>query len=247
MAIPVSVRMNTQVDPNPPPVDAYHGPIMDEIRGLIDQLRQRRMSPDRYLAAVVALYRRVDIVGELRDWTARSLAEQKDQILFRRSDPPHRETLQLLYLHPREVHPPHAHHNLVSIQTVLHGRCHVREWDRVARLDDSTLLLKLQTDRWFGPGDMMLTTEAYRNAHWFAADESPCVILNFYLLGFQQWTFDQPRAGRRLGRQMLDPTGPAQGDGMIAAREIALEDGYTRFGNRPIADFPMPPVAALGS
>jgi hypothetical protein len=62
-------------------------------------------------------------------------------------------------------------------------------------------------------------------------------MLNFYILGFQDWTFDPPGT---KGRRMLDPTFGVQGDGMIVARELALAEGYARFGDIPIESIPLP-------
>jgi hypothetical protein len=85
----------------------------------------------------------------------------------------------------------------------------------------------------------MQTTEVHRNAHWFAADDAPCVVLNFYLLGFQAWTFDPADGVRRKGRQVLDPTCGRQEDGLLFAREMDLAAGYAKFGGRALADFPL--------
>ena len=57
------------------------------------------------------------------------------------------------------------------------------------------------------------------------------------------WTFD-PKGSRNKGRRMLDPTLAAQGDGLILGKEIPLEEGYVRFGNKPIESFPIPAPAA---
>jgi hypothetical protein len=98
-------------------------------------------------------------------------------------------------------------------------------------------LLRTRTDRWFGVGDRVETTEVSKNAHWFCADDKPAVMLNFYILGFQDWTFD-PKGTK--GRRMLDPTFGIQGDGMIVAKELTLEEGYLRFGDLPIEKVPLP-------
>lgn len=235
-----TIKMNTAMGQALPDVDAEPGPLVAEMRALVGELQRRALTPDLYLGAVAALYRRRDPVQALAPWIERALAERKDQVLWRKAEPGRSQFIQLLYLEPREVHPPHCHHNLISLQYVLNGRVHIREYDRVARLGPETLLLRIRKDGWFGRGGMMDTSEVHKNAHWFAADENPAVILNFYILGFQEWTFDPPESSRK-GRKMLDPTGPAQGDGLIVAREIPLEDGYRKFGNRPLADFPQPP------
>jgi hypothetical protein len=240
----VAIKMNSRAGRVLPDVDAYQGPLAVESLRLIEEIRARRITPDTFQARIRALHASLDLPRLLRDWIDRALEEQKDQILNQKTLPDLAHTLQLLYLEPREVHPPHCHHNLISTQVVLSGRVYVREYDRVARVDEDTILLRLRTDRWFRVGDTMQTTEVDRNAHWFAADDQPAVMLNFYIHGYQDWTFD-PKGSRPKGRRMLDPTLAAQGDGLILGKEIPLEEGYVRFGNKPIESFPIPaPTAA---
>jgi hypothetical protein len=238
-----AIKMNSRAGRVLPDVDAYQGALAMESLRLIAELKARRLTPDTFQDRVRALHQSLDLRRELAVWVDRALAEQKDQVLNQKTLPDAAHTLQLLYLEPREVHPPHCHHNLISTQVVLSGRVYVREYDRVARVDDDTILLRLRTDRWFGVGDTMQTTEVERNAHWFAADDRPAVMLNFYIHGYQDWTFD-PKGSRNKGRRMLDPTLAAQGDGLILGKEIPLEEGYVRFGNKPIASFPIPAPAA---
>lgn len=242
--MPVAIKMNSRAGRVLPDVDAYQGPLAVESLRLIAELKARRLTPDAFQERIRALHAALDLPRELAGWIERALTERKDQVLTQKTLPDLAHTLQLLYLEPREVHPPHCHHNLISTQVVLSGRVYVREYDRVARIDDDTILLRLRTDRWFGVGDSMQTTEVERNAHWFAADDRPAVMLNFYILGYQDWTFDS-KGSRTKGRRMLDPTIQAQGDGLILGKEIPLEEGYVRFGNKPIDSFPIPaPTAA---
>jgi hypothetical protein len=238
----VAIKMNSRAGRVLPDVDTYQGPLALESLRLIAELKARRLTPDTFQDCIRALHESLDLRRELADWIDRTLAGRKDQVLNQKTLPDVAHTLQLLYLEPREVHPPHCHHNLISTQVVLSGRVYVREYDRVARIDDDTILLRLRTDRWFGVGDTMQTTEVERNAHWFAADDQPAVLLNFYILGYQDWTFDS-KGSRNKGRRMLDPTVRAQGDGLILGKEIPLEEGYVRFGNKPIDSFPIPAPA----
>ena len=240
----VTIKMNSRAGRVLPDVDAYQGPLATESLRLIADLKARRLTPDSFQDRIRSLHAQIDLRRELAEWIDRALAERKDQVLHQKTLPDLAHTLQLLYLEPREVHPPHCHHNLISTQVVLSGRVYVREYDRVARIDEDTILLRLRTDRWFDPADSMQSTEVERNAHWFAADDRPAVMLNFYILGYQDWTFD-PKGSRNKGRRMLDPTLAAQGDGLILGKEIPLEEGYVRFGNKPIEFFPIPAPAAV--
>lgn len=239
-AVNAPVPNNTEMRDAPPDVDAYDGPLKQRCLALVERLRAGHLTVDAYQREVADLFAEPSLESELREPIARALEERKDQVFYRRQDGLRRTTLQLLYLAPREVHPPHCHHNLISNQMNVHGRCHAREFDRVTRLAPDLLLMRLANDRWFGPGDLMQTTEVYRNAHWFAADDAPCVVLNFYLLGFQSWTFDPAEAQRRKGRQLLDPTWGRQADGLILAKEVDFATGYGKFSGRALADFPLP-------
>ena len=235
------VKMNTRAGAVLPDVDVYRERLWTEAQVQIERLARREITPDEYIGRIRDLHTSLDLVGELRPWIERALADRKDQILNQKTTPERSWTMQLLYLEPNEVHPPHCHHNLISTQVVLHGRVYAREWDRIARLGPDTILLRTRTDRWFGIGDRFETTEVSKNAHWFCADANPAVLLNFYILGFQEWTFDPPGT---KGRRMLDPTHGVQGDGMIVARELALAEGYARFGDTPIDRIPLPRRAA---
>jgi hypothetical protein len=237
-----SPAMNTEFRDAPPDVDSYCGPLKSRCLALVDKLLHRELNVDEYQQQAQRIVTDPATLQELEPLIANALSERKDQVMFRRQDGPRRTTLQLLYVAPHEVHPPHAHHNLISNQMNVSGRCYVREYDRVARIDDRTLLLRLAQDGWFQVGDLMQTTEVYRNAHWFAAAEEPCVVLNFYLLGFQSWTFDPPAASRRKGRQLVDPTLASQEDGLIVAKEVDFQLGYGKFAGRAISDFPAVPA-----
>ncbi|CAN5471316.1 hypothetical protein BH09PSE5_BH09PSE5_40680 [soil metagenome] len=235
--------MNTEMRDAPPFVDDYDGPLKAACIRLCSQLEHREIDVDTFQARTRDLLLDPSTLTELRALTDKALVERKDQVMYREQKGNLRITLQLLYVAPREVHPPHAHHNLISNQMTVHGRCYVREYDRVARIDERTLLLRLAHDDWSNVGDLMQTTESIRNAHWFAADDEPCVVLNFYLLGYQSWTFDPLGAVKRRGRQCVDPTSESQEDGLIVARELELADGYKIFGGKPLTDFPaIPPM-----
>ncbi|MBM3573905.1 MAG: hypothetical protein FJX52_16340 [Alphaproteobacteria bacterium] len=220
-----------------PDVDIYRDRLWSEAQHAIERIDRHEITPDEYLAGITDLHARIDPVRELKPWIERALAERRDQVLNQKTTPEKAWTLQLLYLEPGEVHPPHHHHNLISIQVILHGRVYGREWDRVARVAPDLILLRTVTDRWFAPGDRFETTETRRNAHWFCADDKPAVILNFYIHGFQAWTFDPP--GVR-GRRMIDPTHGVQADGLIIAKELTLHDGHALFGDKKVADVPLP-------
>lgn len=234
-----AIKMNTQSGLTLPDVDPGDSRIVRDLLALLDRLAAGTIDVDAYQRGVKAEFLRPGLLDELRDGIARAHAERADQTLYRRTTPTHRVSVQLIYVEPREVHPPHGHHNLISSQMALDGKLDAREYDRVARVDADTLLLRLLFDGVTGYGDVVQATEVARNVHWFAAGDAPCVLLNFYALGYQAWTFDPP--GSRLkGRKLVDPTRTAQRDGLIVAPELPLEAGYRQFGNRRLGEFPIP-------
>ncbi|MCC7272905.1 MAG: hypothetical protein IT561_09560, partial [Alphaproteobacteria bacterium] len=207
-------------------------------RALLERLARRELTVDGFQDAIARLHAELDLPRLLAPWIERSLAERRNQVLYRRTFATGRETIQLFNLEPHEVHPPHGHHNIVSTQVVLAGRVRCREYDRVARLDADTLLLRPRFDGWLEVGDAMRTTEVERNVHWFAAGDAPAVMLNFSAYGYQDWTFDGK--DRPFRRSLVDPAQGTTPDGLAIAREADVETVYARFGGRPIDDFPLP-------
>jgi hypothetical protein len=220
-----------------PDVDAYDHPLWHGAAAAIARIAAGETTPDEYQADIAALFDRISPVEALAEWTARCLAEETDQLLQRRMTPTHSVWFQLLYMGPSEAHPPHGHRDLISNQVLLHGRTYLREYDRVQRLDDRTVLLKQRSDHWMEVGDRIRTTEVDRNVHWFGSDGRPSVQLNFFITGYQKWTFDA--APERRGRTYYDPTGEVTADGMIVGHEIPGDEAHQRFQRRLITDFPV--------
>jgi hypothetical protein len=152
------------------------------------------------------------------------------------------DTIQVIYVAPHEVHPCHCHHNVTSTQVLLTGALRAREFDRVGTLEPGVLQMRLLFDGMLAPGGVMQARDLYRNAHWFAAGDSPATLLNFNIRGYERPTF-WPFETRPLGRRLLDVTGAAMG-GLLPGRIVPVEEGYARFGQAPLDDFPMPVAAA---
>src|SRR4051812_16965360 len=112
----VAIKMNSRAGRVLPDVDAYQGLLAVESLRLIAELKARRLTPDTFQDRIRALHESIDLHRELAEWIDRALAERKDQVLNQKTLPDLAHTLQLLYLEPREVHPPHCHHNLISTQ-----------------------------------------------------------------------------------------------------------------------------------
>jgi hypothetical protein len=231
------VKINTRVSDDLPDITDVRIPVVERSVALIDRLRRQELTPGQYMRAVQDMQEELDLPNSLGDWIDKAIAEKEDQVLYRRTGTAHREGLQLFYIDPNVFHPPHAHHNILSTQLILRGRAHLREYDRIARLDEDTLLMRLRTDGWAGPGAALRTTEIDANCHWFGAGDEPVVMLNFNAYGYQDWTFN-PR-DRPLRRNLVDPTYGKNPDGLVIAKEIGVEEAYAKFGGRPLSDFPV--------
>jgi hypothetical protein len=231
------VRINTRTTDDLPDITDIKHPVVERSVELIEQLRSRRITPDQYQRAVQAMQEELDLPNSLAPFIEQTLKQKEDIVLYRRTGKTHREALQLFYLDANVFHPPHCHHNILSTQLMLRGRCHIREFDRIARLSEDTMLLRLKRDAWIGPGEALRASEIDANCHWFGAGGEPAVMLNFNAYGYQDWTFN-PK-DRPLRRNLVDPTYGRNPDGLIIAKEIGVEEAYAKFGGRPLSDFPM--------
>lgn len=147
-----------------------------------------------------------------------------------------RRMLMLFFIAPGHSHPPHAHHDVASVQMVVRGTIDARQYARERRLDPRTLALRPVADRRLGPGDVILTTERIDNVHWFGAVDQPAVVLNYSLNGGLR-DLVEPDARRGPGRYFIDPTA-APSDGLIVAPHLSEAEADARFAKRPVRAFP---------
>ncbi len=212
-------------------------PLVRRSVDLIEGLRNHEITPAQFQEAVKLMQEDLDLLHTLTPFIEQSIEQKDDVVIYRRTGKTHREGIQLFYLDANVLHPPHCHHNILSTQLMLRGRCHAREFNRIARIDDETLLLQLTSDGWIGPGEALRTTEISNNCHWFGSGAEPAIMLNFNAYGYQDWTFN-PK-DRPLRRNLVDPTAGRNRDGLFLAKEITVEAAYEKFGCRPLSDFPM--------
>jgi hypothetical protein len=235
--------MNSRMGRQLPDVEADDGPLTRATAGLIEDLGAGRLDAGGYLDAMLALYRGTSPWDGFARFIEAASAGQADQVILRKDLGGRDFTLQMIYVHPGEVHPCHHHHNVISMQAVLSGRIHAREYERLRRPDDRHVVLRPAIEGLYAAGDAMRSSEFHRNAHWFAALEEPAVMLNLNVRGFEAETFD-PADGRALGRRLLDPTRAAPGGDGVLAEELDPPDAYHRFGSTPLTAFPLPVPAA---
>jgi len=235
-SVGTTVKINNRTTDDLPDILDSQLPLVKRSVALIERLAAHDLAPGEYQKEVKALHEELDLPRALAGLIDQTLAAKEDIVLYRRTGARHRETIQLFYLDPNVFHPPHCHHNILSTQIILRGKAHIREFDRVARLDDDAILMRLRRDAIVGPGDALRATEIDANCHWFGAVDGPVMMLNFNAYGYQDWTFD-PKGPLR--RKLVDPTFGRSSDGLFLAREITVEQAYAKFGGRPLSDFPM--------
>lgn len=231
------MKMNSRMGRVLPDIDAFDAPFLHGLLTAITRLGTGHLTPEAFLVETEAVLGRAHLRTTLAERMARALSERADQVMHRKTLGPRDHTVQIIYIAPGEVHPPHVHHNVISTQLVLAGEVYAREYERVRRRDETTIMLQPLAAGWYRAGDAMQTTEFSRNAHWFAAPAAPALMLNFNVRGYHDKTFDPP--GQTLGRRLIDPTGPLETDGTIAAVELEPADAYAKFGDRPLQDFPL--------
>lgn len=224
--------------PDVAPVDV---PLVTAMIAATDAFGAGAMDVIAFQGRILDLLRADPPARALAPWIAQALAEQRDQVLARRSFTDRDDTIQVIYVAPHEAHPCHCHHNVTSTQVVLTGTLSAREFDRVDSAGPDSIRLRLLFDGTLHPGDFLQARDLSRNAHWFAAGEAPVTLLNFNIRGYETDTF-YPLETRPLGRRLLDPTASG-GDGLLLARVIGVDEAYARFGRAPLRDFPLPVTA----
>lgn len=100
--------------------------------------------------------------------------------------------LQLFPLGPGDSHPPHAHYNLISCQTVLSGRARMREYTLLRRLAGDLLEVREEPVKTLEPGDGVYTLERLHNIHWQQGLSAGTLLLNINWQGFLDATAMAP-------------------------------------------------------
>ncbi|HWU86408.1 MAG TPA: hypothetical protein VN253_04010 [Kofleriaceae bacterium] len=148
----------------------------------------------------------------------------------------------LFYTPPGVANPPHEHHNLVSIKRVLKGRYHVRQYERVRRVEPGVIAIRQVSElvdvNFDGPCVDM--ADDRHNVHWFGAvGPAPVLALNVMVsapLPLAE-TFHGVAETRAPGPYYVDPTGAPDKDGLIFAPSISAERAAV-FASLPLATFP---------
>jgi hypothetical protein len=153
------------------------------------------------------------------------------------------ELLAVLFYTPAGVtNPPHEHHNLISIKRVLKGSYHVRQYERIRRVEPGVIAIRQVSELVdVGlDGPCVDMTDDRLNVHWFGnAGREPVLALNFVAVAplAPADTFHGANEPRAPGQYYLDPTDAPGSDGLIRARSIRRDEAE-EFARRPLAAFP---------
>lgn len=217
--------------------EEYRGPLLAKIAVLLDRLDRKEIVATDFVIELSKRYGEFDLIAEFGPWLGNDPGENEMKEIFARNTRGHHQSLGLFFVAPRAAHPPHAHHDLMSAQCVLRGKVHLRQYDRVSRVDEKHLTLRATHDFVLGAGGRILMTEGQNNVHWFGTEDEPAVILNVNVSGTAERTFDKP-GSRGKGRYFIDPFyGKADG-GLILAEEISKAEAHRRFSRHSLKDFP---------
>ena len=146
--------------------------------------------------------------------------------------------LLLGYLKPHRSEPPPYHNNFASLRCVISGRIYCRQYDRVARTNENVLMIKPVSQMELTVGQTFRMTDHKDSVHWFGTEDEPAVVLDFYIAGKALYeTPFESDAKRSPDRYYLDPTGQPDADNLIGARELGVEEAYTRFASKSILSF----------
>jgi hypothetical protein len=227
------------------------GPLFRELSGLADQVVDRVTAREFARLAGARLLELELEEDVLADWARQGpvdpgIGHNGTRILHRRSLDAAGEAgglMAILFYTPAGVsNPPHEHHNLISVKRVLKGSYHVRQYERVRRVEPGVIairqvseLLDVGLD-----GPCVDMTDDRLNVHWFGAvGHEPVLALNIVAVAplAPAATFHGVREPRAPGQYYLDPTSPPDRDGLILARSIGREQAEA-FARLPLAAFP---------
>jgi len=235
-----------------PSGDPALGPLFRDVADLTDQLARHRITAHDHARRVGAHLLELELEDDvLADWARQGpddpgVGRNGTRILHRRKlalDGGLGEVMAILFYTPEGVsNPPHEHHNLISIKRVLKGSYHVRQYERVRRVEPGVIAIR-QVSELFdvsSDGPCVDMTDDRLNVHWFgAAGREPVLALNIVAVAplAPAATFHGAREPRPPGQYYLDPTAAANPDGVILARSISRDEAE-QFARLPLAAFP---------
>ena len=214
--------------------------VRESMHPLLIRLEQAAISISQMQHAFLEILRTHQSDSGFWDSRLNFCLDKKEDYIFWREDFGGKDiTVSLLYLEPGEVHPPHHHNNVISVQSVVFGQIWAREYHRIKCMDEDNILISPVEDRLLRIGDEILAHEWLNNVHWFAATkDKPAVMWNCNVRGFETNLFLHP-VPNSLGRILLDPHVKVI-DGRLLAQKLTVKEAYAKFGDKQISDWPIP-------
>ena len=214
--------------------------VRESMHPLLMRLEQSTISVSHMQHAFLEILRTHQSDSGFWDSRLKLCSDKKEDYIFWREDFGGKDiTVSLLYLEPGEVHPPHHHNNVISVQSVVSGQIWAREYQRIKCMDADNILISPVRDRLLKKDDEIVAHEWLNNVHWFAAPkDKPAVMWNCNVRGFETNLFLHP-VPNSLGRILVDPHVKVI-NGCLLAQKLTVEEAYEKFGNKPIANWPIP-------
>jgi hypothetical protein len=227
------------------------GPLFERLARVSDQLVAGAITPRDFVARGGDQLMELELEPDvLADWEERGPdipGEGRNgyRVIHTRrlafADRPGALKAVLFYTPAGTSNPPHEHHNLMSVKRVLVGSYHVREYERLRRIEPGVIEIRQVSERrdvtFAGPCVAM--TDDQRAVHWFGARGGPVIALNILIEGAlaPAATFHGAGETRPTGRYFIDPTGEPDRDGVIVARALD-PDRAIELSRRALAEFP---------
>jgi hypothetical protein len=228
------------------------GPLYREMSRLADDVAGGRLTARDFVHRAGARLMELELEDDvLADWEDQGpddpgLGHNGTRVLHRRDldlpGGPGRVLTILFYTPAGVTNPPHEHHNLVSVKRVLKGGYHVRQYERVRRVEPGVIAIRQVSEivdvGLDGPYIDM--TDDRLNVHWFGAvGREPVLALNVVAVAplAPAATFHGASEPRAPGQYYVDPTGAPGSDGLILAPSIG-RDRAEELARLPLAGFP---------
>jgi len=220
--------------------EPYKGPLLEKLLRLAKRLDSGQLAPSQYALEVQKRLRETKGVAEFKPWFEEIMQKPALAKLYESSWDKRRPALNLFFIPKGLAHAPHAHHSLTSTQLILSGKIHLRQYDRIKRIDRKHLGIRLTSDRVLKPGEAFRMTDFENNIHWFGAESEHSLLLNCNLSLINGKSFD-PRGSRKPARYYIDPTSKAREDSLIIAPQIwgdeNREEFLEKFEKNPLSKF----------
>jgi hypothetical protein len=234
---------------NSRPGDAGTGRLFTQLAQLSDQLVAGAIAPREFAARADDRLMELELEPDvLADWEERGPERRVEGMNGYRAIHTRRLAFDdrggalkavLFYTPAGTSNPPHEHHNLISVKRVLKGNYHVREYERLRRIEPGAIAIR-QVSEHTGvglAGPCVAMTDDRRAVHWFGSQRDSVLALNIVVEDALPPSATFHGATRPTGRYFLDPTAAPDREGVIIARSID-DQAATEFSRHRVDEFP---------